>query len=104
VGGLLVAGALAVWVPPEFGQSFFAVDHPPLAGQGASIIVTASISGKGHAGLGIYSATKGGDPQSGQDMVLDIKGRGIRVNATQEPSRTRSERLGSVRWRHSGGS
>jgi NAD(P)-dependent dehydrogenase (short-subunit alcohol dehydrogenase family) len=102
VGGLLVAGALAVWVPPEFGQSFFAVDHPPLAGQGGSIIVTASISGKGHAGLGIYSATKTAIRNLGRTWCW--KGRGIRVNATQEPSRTRSERLGSVRWRHSGGS
>jgi uncharacterized protein len=31
VGGLLIAGALAAWVPPEFWQSFFLVDHPVLA-------------------------------------------------------------------------
>src|SRR6516165_9309176 len=31
VGGLLIAGALAAWVPPEFWQSFFLVDHPALA-------------------------------------------------------------------------
>jgi uncharacterized membrane protein YraQ (UPF0718 family) len=31
VGGLLIAGALAVWVPQEFWQSFFLVDHPLLA-------------------------------------------------------------------------
>src|SRR4030081_2734159 len=30
-GGLLVAGALAAWVPAEFWQSFFAVDHPLVA-------------------------------------------------------------------------
>jgi uncharacterized membrane protein YraQ (UPF0718 family) len=30
-GGLLIAGALAAWVPPEFWQSFFLVDHPLLA-------------------------------------------------------------------------
>ena len=30
-GGLLIAGALAAWVPPEFWQSFFIVDHPLLA-------------------------------------------------------------------------
>src|SRR3979409_590868 len=30
-GGLLIAGALAAWVPPEFWQSFFAVDHPLVA-------------------------------------------------------------------------
>jgi uncharacterized membrane protein YraQ (UPF0718 family) len=30
-GGLLMAGALAAWVPAEFWQSFFGVDHPLLA-------------------------------------------------------------------------
>jgi uncharacterized membrane protein YraQ (UPF0718 family) len=31
VGGLLIAGALAAWVPHAFWQSFFLVDHPVLA-------------------------------------------------------------------------
>ena len=31
VGGLLIAGALAAWVPDEFWRSFFIVDHPILA-------------------------------------------------------------------------
>ena len=31
VGGLLIAGALAAWVPTDFWQSFFLVDHPTLA-------------------------------------------------------------------------
>jgi uncharacterized membrane protein YraQ (UPF0718 family) len=31
VGGLLIAGALAAWVPQEFWQSFFLVDHPVVA-------------------------------------------------------------------------
>jgi uncharacterized membrane protein YraQ (UPF0718 family) len=31
VGGLLIAGALAAWVPQEFWQSFFLTDHPLLA-------------------------------------------------------------------------
>ena len=31
VGGLLIAGALAAWVPPEFWKSFFLADHPFLA-------------------------------------------------------------------------
>ena len=31
VGGLLIAGALAAWVPHEFWQSFFLVSHPVLA-------------------------------------------------------------------------
>jgi uncharacterized protein len=30
-GGLLISGALAAWVPAEFWQSFFVVDHPFLA-------------------------------------------------------------------------
>jgi uncharacterized membrane protein YraQ (UPF0718 family) len=30
-GGLLISGALAAWVPAEFWQSFFLVDHPILA-------------------------------------------------------------------------
>jgi hypothetical protein len=31
LGGLLIAGALAAWVPNEFWQSFFLVDHPTIA-------------------------------------------------------------------------
>src|SRR6201987_1964544 len=31
VGGLLIAGALAAWVPNTFWQSFFLADHPILA-------------------------------------------------------------------------
>jgi uncharacterized membrane protein YraQ (UPF0718 family) len=31
VGGLLIAGALAAWVPHEFWQSFFLVSHPVLS-------------------------------------------------------------------------
>jgi NAD(P)-dependent dehydrogenase (short-subunit alcohol dehydrogenase family) len=54
----------------------------PLIGEGASIIVTASISGiKGQAGLGIYSATKAAIRNLVRTWVLDLKGRGIRVNA-----------------------
>jgi uncharacterized protein len=30
-GGLLISGALAAWVPANFWQSFFVVDHPLLA-------------------------------------------------------------------------
>ncbi len=30
-GGLLISGALAAWVPAEFWQAFFAVEHPLLA-------------------------------------------------------------------------
>jgi uncharacterized protein len=38
VGGLLIAGALAAWVPHEFWQSFFLVDHPILAALWGPII------------------------------------------------------------------
>jgi uncharacterized membrane protein YraQ (UPF0718 family) len=31
VGGLLIAGALAAWVPADFWQSFFLVNHPVIA-------------------------------------------------------------------------
>ena len=31
VGGLLIAGALAAWVPNEFWRAFFFIDHPLLA-------------------------------------------------------------------------
>src|SRR5580704_5309893 len=31
VGGLLIAGAIAAWVPPNFWKSFFLTDHPVLA-------------------------------------------------------------------------
>jgi uncharacterized membrane protein YraQ (UPF0718 family) len=31
VGGLLIAGALAAWVPAEYWQSFFLVNHPVIA-------------------------------------------------------------------------
>jgi uncharacterized protein len=31
VGGLLIAGALAAWVPERFWQGFFLIDHPVLA-------------------------------------------------------------------------
>jgi uncharacterized protein len=44
-GGLLIAGALAAWVPAEFWQSFFLVDHPlvaklwgPIVGQLVAVI------------------------------------------------------------------
>jgi len=60
----------------------------PLLGQGASVIVNASISGiKGQAGLGIYSATKAALRNLVRTWVLDLKGRGIRVNAIS-PSTT----------------
>src|SRR5229473_2703822 len=31
VGGLLIAGAIAAWVPPDFWRAFFLTDHPLLA-------------------------------------------------------------------------
>jgi uncharacterized membrane protein YraQ (UPF0718 family) len=32
IGGLLIAGAVAAWVPTDFWKSFFFTDHPVLAG------------------------------------------------------------------------
>src|SRR5258708_27563117 len=64
------------------GMVFTVQKALPLAGGGASIIVTASISGiKGQAGLGIYSATKAAIRNLVRTWVLDVKGRGIRLNA-----------------------
>lgn len=54
----------------------------PLLQNGSSVIVNASISGiKGQAGLGIYSATKAALRSLVRTWVLDLKGRGIRINA-----------------------
>ena len=54
----------------------------PLLDEGASVIVNASISGmKGQAGLGIYSATKAALRNLVRTWILELKGRGIRVNA-----------------------
>lgn len=64
------------------GMVFTVQKALPLLTSGASIIVTASISGiKGQAGLGIYSATKASIRNLVRTWVLDLKGRGIRVNA-----------------------
>src|SRR5205823_5494888 len=38
VGGLLIAGALAAWVPDQFWRTFFFVDHPLLASLWGAII------------------------------------------------------------------
>ena len=60
----------------------------PFLGKGASVIVNASINGfKVDAGLGIYSATKAALRNLVRTWVLDLKGRGIRVNAIS-PGRT----------------
>ena len=54
---------------------------PPL-GSGASVVVNASISGvKGQAGLGIYSAMKAALRNLVRTWILELDGRGIRVNA-----------------------
>jgi len=45
VGGLLIAGALAAWVPSEFWQSFFLVNHPIVATIWGPVVGTA---GGGH--------------------------------------------------------
>jgi NAD(P)-dependent dehydrogenase (short-subunit alcohol dehydrogenase family) len=59
------------------GMVFTVQKALPLAGQGASTIVTASISGiKGQAGLGIYSATKAAIRNLVRTWALDLKGSG----------------------------
>src|SRR3984893_18749237 len=64
------------------GMVFTVQKALPLVSEGASIIVTASISGiKGQAGLSIYSATTAAIRNLVRTWVLDLKGRGIRVNA-----------------------
>jgi NAD(P)-dependent dehydrogenase (short-subunit alcohol dehydrogenase family) len=64
------------------GMVFTVQKALPLLSQGSSVIVTASISGiNGQAGLGIYSATKAASRNLVRTWVLDLKGRGIRVNA-----------------------
>jgi len=64
------------------GMVFTVQKALPVLSQGSSVIVTASISGiKGQAGLGIYSATKAASRNLVRTWVLDLKGRGIRVNA-----------------------
>lgn len=64
------------------GMVFSVQKALPLLSQGSSVIVTASISGiKGQAGLGIYYATKAAIRNLLRTWVLDLKGRGIRVNA-----------------------
>lgn len=64
------------------GTVFTVQKGVPLLGEGASIIVNASISGvKGQAGLGIYSARKAALRNLVRTWILELKGRGIRVNS-----------------------
>jgi NAD(P)-dependent dehydrogenase (short-subunit alcohol dehydrogenase family) len=53
----------------------------PLLKRGASIILTGSIaSGKGIPAMSVYSATKAAVRSFARSWILDLKGRGIRVN------------------------
>jgi NAD(P)-dependent dehydrogenase (short-subunit alcohol dehydrogenase family) len=54
----------------------------PLLGNGASVIVTASsTSAKGTPAFSVYSASKAAVRNLVRSWVLDVKGRGIRINA-----------------------
>ena len=54
----------------------------PLLGDGASVIVTASsTSTKGTPAFSVYSASKAAVRNLVRSWVLDVKGRGIRINA-----------------------
>lgn len=53
----------------------------PLLKRGASVILTGSIaSGKGIPALSVYSATKAAVRSFARSWIVDLKGRGIRVN------------------------
>ncbi|CDG83924.1 SDR family oxidoreductase [Janthinobacterium agaricidamnosum] len=68
----------------------------PLLAQGASVIVTSSISGiKGQGGLGVYSATKAAIRSLVRSWVLDLQGRGIRINAVS-PGNTETPGLAGL--------
>ncbi|MBV9879804.1 MAG: SDR family oxidoreductase [Gemmatirosa sp.] len=54
----------------------------PLLGEGASVILTASTtSAKGTAAFSVYSASKAAVRNFVRSWILDVKGRGIRINA-----------------------
>jgi NAD(P)-dependent dehydrogenase (short-subunit alcohol dehydrogenase family) len=54
----------------------------PLLGDGASVIVTASTTSvKGTPAFSVYSASKAAVRNLVRSWVLDVKGRGIRINA-----------------------
>lgn len=54
----------------------------PLMGEGGSIILNASIAGyKGMEAFSVYSATKAAVRSFARSWTVDLKGRGIRVNA-----------------------
>lgn len=78
------------------GMVFTVQKALPLMGEGASIILTSSVSGiKGTAGLSIYSATKAAIRNLARSWVLDLKGRKIRVNAIS-PGSTETQGLASL--------
>ena len=62
----------------------------PLLKRGASVILTGSIaSGKGIPALSVYSATKAAVRSFARSWIVDLKGRGIRVNVLKSwPHRT----------------
>ena len=58
VGGLLIAGALAAWVPREFWQSFFLIGHPILRTSGVRSSGRSSRSFRSSARWGIFPSPR----------------------------------------------
>jgi len=87
-GGMLPLGAIT---EEQYDDTFnrnvkgvlFTVQKAlPLLANGASVIVTSSMTSvKGNANFSVYSASKAAVRNFVRSWILDIKGRGIRINA-----------------------
>jgi len=65
----------------------------PLLGQGSSVVLTGSTAGtEGTAAFSVYSASKAAVRNLARSWVLDLKGKGIRVNVVS-PGATRTPGL-----------
>ena len=87
-GSLLPLGAITeAQYEDTFGRNvrgvLFTVQKAlPLLGDGASVILTSSTTSvKGTAAFSVYSASKAAVRNFVRSWILDVKGRGIRVNA-----------------------
>jgi NAD(P)-dependent dehydrogenase (short-subunit alcohol dehydrogenase family) len=62
----------------------------PLLGEGASVILTGSVTGiEGNANFSVYSASKAAVRNLARSWILDLKGTGVRVNVVSPgPIRT----------------
>ena len=87
-GSMLPLGAITeAQYDDTFGRNvrgtLFTVQHAlPLLGDGASVILTASTTSvKGTPAFSVYSASKAAVRNLVRSWILDLKGRGIRINA-----------------------